>query len=88
MPGSLLLLTYINDLSNGLSSNAKLFVDDTSLFPVVHDINASAIELNNDLKKINDFVFQWKMTLNPDSSKQTQEIIFSRKLASWGYLRR
>ena len=42
---------YINDLPGGLSSNAKLFADDTSLFSVVHDINTSAIELNSDLKK-------------------------------------
>ena len=49
--GPLLCLIYINDLLDGLSSNAKLFADDTSLFSVVHDINASAIELNSDLKK-------------------------------------
>ena len=28
-----------------------LFADDTSLFSVVHDINTSTIELNNDLEK-------------------------------------
>ena len=78
--GPLLFLIYINDLPDGLSSNAKLFADDTSLFSVVHDINTSAIELNSDLKKINDWAFQWKMTFNPDRSKQAQEIIFSRKL--------
>ena len=43
--GPLLLLIYINNLSDGLSSNAKLVADDTSLFSVVHDINVSAIEL-------------------------------------------
>ena len=33
------------------------------LFSVVHDINTSATELNSDdLKKINDWAFQWKMT--------------------------
>ena len=32
---------------------------------------------NSDLEKINDWAFQWKMTFNPDCSKQTQEIIFS-----------
>ena len=47
----LLFLIYINDLSDGLSSNAKLFSDDTSLFSVGHDISVSAIELNSDLKK-------------------------------------
>ena len=34
----------------------------------------------SDLKKINDWAFQLKMTFNPDCSKQAQEIIFSRKL--------
>ena len=78
--GPLLFIIYINDLSDGLSSNAKLFADDTSLFSVVRDINTSAIELHKDLKKINDWAFQWKMTFNLDRSKQAQEIIFSRKL--------
>ena len=32
--GPLLFLIYINDLSEGLSSNTKLFADDTSLFSV------------------------------------------------------
>ena len=49
--GPLLYLIYINDLSDGFSSNAKLFANDTSLFSVVHDINTSAIELNSDQKK-------------------------------------
>ena len=51
--GPLLFLIYINDLAVGLSSNAKLFADDTSLFSVVHNTNTTAKELNNDLVKIN-----------------------------------
>ena len=78
--GPLLFLIYINDLPDGLSSNAKLFADDTSLFSVVHDINTYAIESNSDLKKNNNWAFQWKMTFNPDRSKQAQEVVFSRKL--------
>ena len=62
-----------------MSSNAKLFADDTSLFSVIHDSNTSALELNNDLAKINRWTFQWKMNFNPDPNKQAQEIIFSRK---------
>ena len=46
----------------------------------MHDITTSANELNNDLKKISDWAFQWKMSFNPDPSKQAQEVIFSRKL--------
>ena len=36
--GPLLFLIYINDLSNGLNSNVKLFADDMSLFSAVHNI--------------------------------------------------
>ena len=67
--GLLFFLIYINDLSDGLTSIVKLFVDDTSLFSVVHDINTSAKELNEDLDKINNWAFQWKMNFSPDPSK-------------------
>ena len=77
--GPLLFLIYINDLPNGLNSNAKLFADDTSLFSVVHNITDSANLLNSDLSKINEWALQWKMSFNPDPTKQAQEIIFSRK---------
>ena len=58
--GPLLFFIYINDLSNDVKSKCKLFADDTSLFPVVHDINTSANNLNHDLQKINEWAFQWK----------------------------
>ena len=77
--GPLSFLIYINDLADGLLSNAKLFADDTSLFCVVHNANTTAKQLNNDLVKINRWAYQWKMSFNPDPSKQAQEVIFSRK---------
>ena len=75
----LLFLIYINDFSNGLNSNVKLFPNHTSLFFVVHNITDSANLLNSDLSKINEWALQWKMSFNPDPTKQAQEIIFSRK---------
>ena len=62
-----------------LSSNPKLFADDTSLFSVVRDLNTSAIEINGDLKKIEAWTHQWKMISNPDPLMQAREVIFSRK---------
>ena len=51
--GPLLFLIYINDLTEGLTTNVKLFADDTSLFSVVHDTQTSANHLNKDLEIIN-----------------------------------
>ena len=67
--GPLLFLAYITDLADGLSSNAKLFADYTSLFFVVHNAYTTAKELNNDLVKISRWAYQWKMSFNPDPSK-------------------
>ena len=50
--GPLLFLICINDLSETCTSNAKHFGDNTSLFPVGHDVNTSAKELDDDLKKL------------------------------------
>ena len=35
--------------------------------------------LINDLKRISEWAYQWKMMFNPDLTKQAQEVIFSRK---------
>ena len=76
----ILFLIYINDLSDGLTTNARLFADYVSLFSVVDNINVSATNLNSDLSKINVWANQWKVTINPDPNKQAQEVIFSRKI--------
>ena len=68
--GPLLLLVYINDLPDGLSSNVRLFTDDASLFSVVHDIHSSASDFNKDLNTISEWNFQWKISFNPDPNKQ------------------
>ena len=77
--GPLLFLIYINDLTEGVTTNVKLFADDTSLFSVAYDTQTSANNLNKDLKLINNWAFQWKMNFNPDPTKQADEVIFSRK---------
>ena len=50
--GPLLFLIYINGLTEGLSSNVKLFADDMSLLSVIHDIQTSANNFNKDLERI------------------------------------
>ena len=59
--------------------NAKLFADDTSFFSVVKNHLNCTKKLSEDLSKIFHWAYQWKMSFNPDVSKQVQEVIFSRK---------
>ena len=77
--GPLLFLVYINDLVDNITSDAKLFADDTSLFTVVYDENIAAEQLNRDLKIIAEWAYQWKMQFNPDVTKQAVQVIFSQK---------
>ena len=50
------------------------------MFSVIHDIQTSTNNLSKDLEKISNWATQWKMNFNPDTTKQAQEVIFSRKL--------
>ena len=78
-------LIYINDLSENLTSNVKLFADDTSIFHVVKDPNTSAEILNHDLTRISEWAYRWKRSFNPDPSMQVQEMLFSNKATKKNY---
>ena len=76
--GPVLFLIYVNDLAENLSSNPKLFADDTSYFLwcVI-----SANEINDGLKEIEAWAHQRKMRFNHGPFKQAQ-VIFSQKNSS------
>ena len=44
------------------------------------DLNTSANETNDDLKKIETWAHQWKMSLLPNPLNQAQEVFFSLKI--------
>ena len=46
----------------------------------VHGTNQTGINLNDDLEKVSNWAFQWKMSFNPDINKQVQEGILSPRL--------
>ena len=46
---------------------------------MVRDSSSSSLSLNEDLSKISQWGYKWKMLFNPDASKQAQEIVFSCK---------
>ena len=73
---SLQFLVHINDLPQGLRCNKKIIAGDTSLFSTITSPTISLSNLNEDLLKITQWNYQWKMSFN--KTKQAQEIIFSR----------
>ena len=78
-----MFLIYTNNLPQGLRCNAKLFADDTSLFSTITSpAISSSSNLNEDLLKIIQSPYQWKMSFNPDLTNQAQNIIFYRKKTS------
>ena len=77
--GPLLFLIYINELEDGIKSNVNFFADDTMIYSIVNDPLLTANELNHDLNRISKWAHQWKMSFNPDPSKQAVEMLFSQK---------
>ena len=77
--GPLFFLVYINDLTENLKCNVKLFADDTSLFTVVQDSDSAANDMNHDLELIKQWPNVWRMSSNPDPQKEAVEFILSRK---------
>ena len=72
----LLFSIYINDTVHNVECDIKLYVDDTSLFMTVRDVNKAALELSRDLSKINLWAWHWKMNFSAD---EAEEVVFSFK---------
>lgn len=75
--GPLLFLVYINDLTEVVSSDIRIFADDTFIYRTAD--SDSTLNLNNDLAEITNWAWQWKMLFNPSISKQAVEVLFSNK---------
>ena len=65
-----LFLIYINDITENIDSEIKLFADDTSLFITI-DKNEKDIteQLNRDLEKISHWAKTWLVSFNPIKTK-------------------
>ena len=71
--------TFHTVLSGNLQRNPKLFADDTSFFPTVRKSKTTTNNFNSK------YAFQWKMSFNPDPSKQSQEVIYSKRTTKVGH---
>ena len=59
----------MSGLLDNLESIVKLFADGTALFATVHDPSTSAELMNNDLTKISEVTYIWKILLNTEIAK-------------------
>ena len=76
--GPLFFLIYINDLFDTVSSDIRIFADDTFIFKVIN-CQESHQDLDSDLQNITKWAEQWKMSFNPDITKPAHDVTFSSK---------
>ena len=63
--GLLLLLIYINDLPNGISSTIRLYADDVIIYRTINS-NDAILKLQEDLVKLSEWAVtcNWLMSFN------------------------
>ena len=77
----LFFLIYVNEISDDLFSNSKLFSDDTSLFSVVHDKSISANELKGALSGLRHFLkIESSLTVMKNAFYFTSKALFVLKI--------
>ena len=81
--GSILFLIYINDLPDELSSQVRLFADDTAVYLTIGDTEDGKV-LQNDLDRLSAWEDKWDMEFNP-SKCQVVRVTTSRKLINVTY---
>ena len=63
-----------------MNADTRLFADDSSFFSRVKGIEEAHDDmLVDDLETVSKWAVQWKMTFNPDLTKQAIEVVFSAK---------
>ena len=74
--GPLLFLIYINDITEVVESEVRLFADDTILYVFVDNPVTSANSLNQDLVRIKQWADQWIIKFSPP---KTESMTISKK---------
>ena len=75
--GPILFLIYINDLPGDISSQVRLFADDTTLYLTIEGAD-DGLALQKDLDKLAVWEARWDMEFNP-SKCQVVQVTGSRK---------
>ena len=73
--GPLLFLVYINDLPTHITSNLKMFADDTSLFVASENLEQNIVQISKDLDEVTNWADRWLVDFNP---AKTISLLISR----------
>lgn len=63
--GPLLFITFINDISHGITSKLRLFADDCLIYNPIHDISDHHA-LQRDLDRLHQWSLTWQMKFNTE----------------------
>ena len=74
--GPLLFVLFINDITESIQSNTRLYADDTCIFLDYEDPDLAAYQLETDLENISNWARRWFVTFNP---QKTVDLVCSRK---------
>ena len=74
--GPIFFLIYINDLTENIKSNIRLFADDTMIYAEVDDPKITSDLLNSDLERINNWSKRWLVNFSPE---KTRTLTFSTR---------
>ena len=69
--GPILFLVYINDLPENITSQVRLFADDTAMYLTMEGANDSSV-LHQDLDKLSVWESDWDMEFNPSKCQVVQ----------------
>ena len=74
--GPILFILYINDLVEELNVDIRLYADDVSLFIQYDNPDQAANQLQENIKKCEQWATKWMVKFNP---QKTMSLLFSRK---------
>jgi hypothetical protein len=80
--GPLLFILYINDITRGISSNIRLYADDTCIYIDYNDSDLASLELETNLDRITEWAKTWFVTFN---GKKTVDLVFTRKREQYNF---
>ena len=70
--GPILFLVYINDLPESITSQVRLFADDTAVYLTITDKDTDGTTLQSDLDKLQEWSRKWDMSFNPSKCQVIQ----------------